>query len=112
MRRPVAGRNVVKFKFIPSKARQRVGELARDTGNITWTDHIVQRMRERGFDTDAVLRILRTGDVEDDPEEEDPGDWKIKIVRKMANGRVAGVVTVVVRNSRLVLITVEWEDRR
>ena len=112
MKRPAARQNVVKFKFTPAKARQRVSELALNTSNITWTDHIAQGMQERGFDTDGVLRILRTGDVEDDPEEEDPGDWKIKIVRKMANGRVAGVVTVVVQNSRLVLITVEWEDRR
>jgi hypothetical protein len=70
-------------------------------------------MAERGIDSDAVLRILRSGDVETDPEEaSQPGDWKAKIVRKLATGRVAGVVTVVRKKGQLVLITAEWEDHR
>ncbi len=94
-------------------AQQRVRELARSSGNLVWTDHIKERMSERGIDSDAVLRILRSGDVEDEPQEaRKAGDWKIKLVRVMNTGRAAGVVTVLVENSRLVLITAEWEDRR
>jgi Domain of unknown function (DUF4258) len=107
------GSKVVKFRLSAAKAQQRVRELATDTSNLVWTDHIVQRMSERGIDSDAVLRILRTGDVEDEPQEaEKAGDWKLKVVRKMNSGRVAGVVTVIAQNSRLVLVTTEWEDRR
>jgi hypothetical protein len=105
--------SVVKLRLTAGAAKQRVRELAQTTGNLVWTEHIQQRMAERGIDSDAVLRILRTGDVEEEPEEaKKPGDWKIKLVRMMGTGRVAGVVTVLVQTSRLVLVTTEWEDRR
>ena len=108
-----AGSKVVKFRLSAAKAQQRVRELATQTCNLVWTDHIGQRMSERGIDSDAMLRILRTGDIEGEPQEtEKAGDWKLKVVRKMNSGRVAGVVTVIAQNSRLVLITAEWEDRR
>jgi FAD synthase len=107
------GSKVVKFLLSAAKAQQRVRELAANSGNLVWTEHVERRMAERGIDSDAVLRILRTGDVEDEPREtEKAGDWKIKVVRKMNSGRVAGVVTVIAQNSRLVLVTTEWEDRR
>lgn len=105
--------SVVKFRLTASAAQQRVREISKDSSFLIWTDHIDQRMTERGIDTDAVLRILRTGDVEDDPAEGNKtGDWKIKIVRTMGTGRTAGVVTVLLENGCLVLITAEWEDRR
>jgi hypothetical protein len=104
---------VVKFRLTAAMAQQRVRELAQSSSNLVWTDHIKERMSERGIDSDAVLRILRGGDVEEEPQEaKKSGDWKIKLVRVMNTGRVAGVVTVLVENSRLVLITAEWEDRR
>jgi hypothetical protein len=106
-------RKVVKFRLTAAMAQQRVRELAQRSSNLVWTDHIKERMSERGIDSDAVLRILRSGDVEEEPQEaKRPGDWKIKLVRAMNTGRAAGVVTVLVENSRLVLITAEWEDRR
>jgi hypothetical protein len=108
-----ASSKVVKFRLSAAKAQQRVRELAANSGNLVWTEHIGQRMAQRGIDSDAVLRILRTGDVEDEPQQtEKAGDWKFKVVRKMNSGRVAGVVTVIAQNSRLVLVTTEWEDRR
>jgi hypothetical protein len=108
-----SGSKVVKFRLSAAKAQQRVRELAANSGNLVWTEHIEQRMAERGIDSDAVLRILRTGDVEDEPQKtRKAGDWKFKVVRKMNSGRVAGVVTVIAQNSRLVLVTTEWEDRR
>ena len=104
---------VVAYRLMAVVARRRVRELARNTSNLVWTDHIKERMEERGIDSEAVLRVLRDGDVEEEPTETNtPGDWKVKMVRKMGNGRVAGVVTVLVQNNRLVLKTAEWEDRR
>ena len=112
MRKPAVSK-VVKFRLSAAKGQQRVRELAADSKNLVWTDHIQQRMAERGIDADGVLRILRSGDVEEETlEAEKAGDWKIKLVRLMKSGRVAGVVTVLVANSRLVLVTTEWEDRR
>jgi hypothetical protein len=110
---PPARRSVVPYRLTAPVAKRRVQELAQDSGNLVWTDHLKERMEERGIDTDAVLRILRGGDVEEEPVPgKKPGDWKIKIVRMMGTGRVAGVVTILVENCRLVLMTAEWEDRR
>ena len=93
-------------------------ELATDTANLVWTDHIEQRMSERGIDASAVLQILRTGDVDDDPEESEvSGDWKVKVTRKMPTGRIADVIAAITESRKLVLITTvlittEWEDLR
>jgi FAD synthase len=104
---------VVAYRLTAGVAQKRVRELALDTSNLVWTSHIEERMEARGIDTDAVLRILREGDVEEEPcAGEKQGDWKIKVVRKMGNGRTAGVVTVLVDCTRLILITAQWEDRR
>lgn len=112
-RPPNPGKAVTAYRLTARAAQRRVRELAQNTSNLVWTDHIEERMVARGIDTDAVLRILRDGDVEEEPCAGDkPGDWKFKVVRKMGTGRVAGVVTVLVENSRLILITAEWEDRR
>ncbi len=104
---------MVRFRLTATAAQQRIRELSVRSQNLVWTKHIQERMEERGIDADAVLRILREGHVEDPPEEQkSAGDWKAKVVRKMNTGRVAGVVTIIVQNSRLVLKTAEWEDRR
>lgn len=107
---------VAKFRLTAAMARQRVRELAAEsaaTAALEWTNHIEERMAERDIDADAVLRILRKGDIEGEPEEgAKPGDWKIKITLKMATGRVAGVVAALTQEGRLVLITAQWEDPR
>jgi hypothetical protein len=108
---------VAKFRLTADAARARVRALAAEsasTANLIWTEHIEQQMEKRGIDADAVLRILRNGDIEGEPEEgKRPGDWKVKLTLKMATGRFAGVVTAIIGNgSSLVLITTEWEDRR
>jgi hypothetical protein len=70
-------------------------------------------MAERGFDSDAIRRVICSGDVEEDPTlTEVAGDWKFKIVLRMPTGRVAGVVVVIEKDRQLILITAEWEDRR
>jgi hypothetical protein len=107
---------VAKFTLTRAKAKERVRALSEKsarTAKLIWTEHIQQRMETRGIDSDAVLRILRQGDIDDDPSEgENPGDWKIKLVLKLPTGRVAGVVAVITRNDCLVLITAEWEDHQ
>lgn len=108
------GDRVSKFRLTPSAAQSKVRQLSASSSNLIFTRHIEQRMSERGIDTDAVLRILRTGSVDDEPQPtEIEGDWKIKVTRIMPSGRTAGVVTVLVgKNQKLVLLTAEWEDHR
>ena len=95
-----------------AEAQKRIRELAADSGNIVWTDHVLHQMSDRGIDDAAVRRILQTGYVDDPPIEstQDPNDWVAKITRRMATGRDAGVVTAITDGGRLILITAEWED--
>jgi hypothetical protein len=97
----------------PALAKARVGEIAKTTANLQWSKHILERMAERGIDDSDVLKVLRGGDVEEDPTEgANAGEWKIKLTRRLSNGRVAGVVTVLLSSGRLRLVTAEWEDQR
>lgn len=94
-------------------AQARVRALSMDTSNLRWSSHIRERMIERGIDSEDVLRILRNGDVESPPVEgQYSGEWRVKLTRKLSNGRVAGVVTVIINDRTLRLVTTEWEDYR
>ena len=71
-------------------------------------------MLTRDIDMIDVQRVLKTGEVVGPIE---PGldneEWKCKITaspRYPDNNREIGVVTIVVRASRLLIATVEWED--
>lgn len=105
--------SVVQIRLTARVAQQRVADLASDSRNLRWTRHIRERMKERGIDSEDVLRILRGGLVEHEPVAgEGEKEWKIKLTRKMATGRVAGVVTLLIADSYLRLLTAEWEDFR
>ncbi len=94
-----------------AECRDRMRELAADTGNVIWTDHVQDRMAQRGIDSGTVLQIVRTGDVDEAPAPgKAPGDWVIKATRKLATGRTAGVLVAITKAGKLVLITTEWED--
>jgi hypothetical protein len=93
-------------------ATNRIHSLARSSENIKWSRHATERMAEREiFDADA-LRIMRTGEVIDAPELTEYGEWKCKIIKRLQGGRDAGVVVIFLRDGKLLVKTVEWEDRR
>jgi len=101
---------VARLRFTAAKARQRINVLAERTNNLIWTDHIRVQMLNRGITTNDVLRVLRTGYVDEDPTETERGEWKCKITKSIRGGRDVGVVTVIWQATRLVLVTAEWED--
>ncbi|MFQ5970703.1 MAG: DUF4258 domain-containing protein [Alphaproteobacteria bacterium] len=93
------------------QAEELVHQRARDTSNIGWHPHALERQDERAITTVEVLRILRTGHVEGEPELLDHGDWKVIMTKRMPGTREAGVVTVIFREGeRLYVRTVEWMD--
>ena len=71
-----------------------------------------ERMVERGFDIDDVLQIVDEGSIEGPiAAGRREGEWRCTVVGKLPwTSREAGVVTVVVRESRLIFVTVEWMD--
>lgn len=103
-------RKVTRYRLTSAIAEKRIKSLAEISDNIAWSFHALQRMSEREiFDAD-VLRILRGGSIENEPEEARQGEWKCKMVRRLRGSREAGVVVIILRADRLLVKTVEWED--
>ena len=99
------------FRATQAWARERIRELAADTGKIRWSVHARERMVERGITDVDVLKVLRSGHIESDPVRSDQGDgWKVKVVRAHASGREIVVVTLILDRGFLRLVTIEWED--
>jgi hypothetical protein len=93
-------------------AQERIRDIAWDSDRVIFTNHAEERMEERGISRPEVLEALRGGYVDESPKEEFAGEWKCKVTSKL-RGRTAGVVTIVVdARSKLVIVTVEWEDLR
>ena len=102
--------NVARFRLTAARAQEIIREAAQDADNVVWGTHALGRMEERGIYDIDVLRILRGGWVDDDPEPTDRGEWKCKVTLNIKRGRTAGVVTVIMQNGALFVKTVEWED--
>lgn len=90
-----------------------IRELAR-SGRTAWSDHAFDERRgERSIDIADVLTVFRLGDIEGPilPGRK-PGEWRCLVRGPLPwTPREAGVVTVVVRGARLIVVTVEWMDR-
>jgi hypothetical protein len=104
--------NITQLKPTAGSAQKLVRSLAADSSKIRWTQHVVERMAERGIDSTDVLNILTKGDVDDAPDAtEKEGEFTLKITKKLSSGRVAGVVLVLIPKSKKIrLLTAEWED--
>jgi hypothetical protein len=104
---------VVDFKLTRPVAQKRIREIAVNSKNIIWgSQHATERMEQRGLFNQDVLRILRNGFIDEDPEKTSYGEWKCKMTLKIRGGRVAGVVVIILLDGRLFPKTVEWEDGR
>ena len=102
---------MTEVRLTKSVARQRIRDIAANSGNVIIGAHAKERMVERGIFRPDIDRILRTGDVSDEPEPAELGEWKCKVTRAIRGGRTAGVVTLILRGGkRLFVKTVEWED--
>jgi Domain of unknown function (DUF4258) len=101
----------VPFKPRPETLRDLVHRLASDTDNISWSTHAQERMYERGLTDKMAIEVLQKGDCKGEVEAgAKPGEWKLKLVRRVKGKREAGVVVLTVRNARLFVKTAEWED--
>ena len=74
----------------------RVHSLAlADSLNVRMGEpHFKQRMRERGIDMRLVMEVLKSGRGVGRPEQDEFGDWRIRMRRKVAGQRVNVVVAV------------------
>ena len=70
-------------------------------------------MADRDIFRPDLDRILRTGDVDGEPEKAEFGEWKCKVTQAIRGRRVAGVVAIILRDGKKLFVkTVEWEDKR
>ena len=81
----------------------RMHDLAKNTLNINWTEHALERLDERGLTTRQVLSTLRDGEAERDPIPDQDGDWEVVLIRRSA-GRLVRVVAAL-SGCRLYVIT-------
>ncbi|MCA3487208.1 MAG: DUF4258 domain-containing protein [Rhodobacter sp.] len=102
----------VEFRPSPQKLLASVRTLAATSGNVSFGKHALDRMEERNITTLDVLRVLRSGEIEGKIEAgQGLGEWKCKIVERRPRARAIGVATIVKKENRLFIKTVEWEDR-
>lgn len=96
-----------RYKERPSadELTQRAHELAMDSENIRFdAPHAQQRMGERKITIRQILEVLRNGICVSGPTDDQYGDWRIKLQRKVAGKRVQ--VVVAVKKTHLEVITV------
>ena len=82
-------------------------------GKISYGSHVLDRLDERqNFDIMDVGKLLRTGEIEGEVKPgANSGEWSCLVTGKFSlDGREAGVATIVVREERLIIKTVEWMD--
>ena len=91
-------------------AEKRIREAANAPGEVVVGTHARERMLEREIDDVDVLRVLRGGFIVGEPEPAEPGEWKCKVIARLKGAREVGVVVIILRNKRLFVKTVEWED--
>ena len=86
--------------------------LAKATDRVIFSDHVEERMEERGISDLDVFRVLERGYLKGDIRPGiNVGEWVCKVAYKLRGSRELGVITVVVQSEHLWLNTVEWEDR-
>lgn len=82
-------------------------------GAYSHSAHVLdERMIERGFDFDDIAKIIELGDIDGEivPGRRE-GEWRCRVIGKLNwHPREAGVVTVVIREKKLLFVTVKWMD--
>ena len=95
----------VTFTLSKPKALALVRELAKDNGNVVFTDHARIRMRQRQITPKAVLECLLHGSIVEGPALGIKGTWEL-VTQRMGAGRKLHVGFAIDLPSRLIIITV------
>jgi Domain of unknown function (DUF4258) len=82
-------------------------------GRVGFSPHAFERSDQRDIDLPDALAVLRQGEIKGGiVAGNSPGEWKCKVTSTaLGSSRSIGVVTVVIREKRLFIVTVEWEDK-
>ncbi len=92
------------------EAEKLIQERAADSAKVVILGHPEERCEERDINDVELYQILRGGVVTDAPRLEE-GDWVAVISRRIRGTRDAGVVTIILREDKLIVKTVMWVDQ-
>ena len=100
--------SIVPFQQPPAHedAQGRVRELARNTGNIFWSEHAQERMSERDIILREALGTIRGGRIDGRIVPDGEGRWKMTLRRRFAGRIIRVVVAVADHDDNLDVITV------
>ena len=110
MQRRKSDPKISEYRLTAAIAEKRIRSLALTSDKVAWSHHALERMVEREILDVDVLRVLRTGTIAGEPELTPHGEWKCKMVRPIRGSREVGVITILLKTSRLLIKAVEWED--
>ena len=93
------------------RAETLIRKLAERSQNVVFSHHAMLRMEQRTISLMDVFNVLTKGFVEATPKPaKSHGEWVCKVVRHARGNRDIGVITILIREERLFIKTVEWED--
>jgi hypothetical protein len=96
----------------PEVLLAKIKFLAEQTEMVVFSEHAQERMLERDISDLDVYRVLDKGAIKGGIRAgRKPGEWICKVAWRLRGSRDVGVVVVVIREKRLWINTVEWEDR-
>lgn len=87
--------------------------MAQDSFNVAIkkTYHAEDRQDERDITDLMIHTVLKSGHITGEIEcGERPGEWVFKMTKRMKGKREVGVVSVLMKGPKLLVITAEWED--
>jgi hypothetical protein len=82
----------------------RIREIV-DYGSIRFSNHVIQRMEERDYNTRDVIHILKTGKILKLSKEKDD-KYRCEVHGEDLDGSRGAVVTIVIKNIKMVIVTV------
>lgn len=100
--------------FSPDRAafQTRVRDLAAESCNVLQkSGHARDRQEERGIYDWMLFDVLRTGFLEGPiVAGENPGEWKFEMTKRVKGKREVGVVSVLMRETKIFVVTAMWKD--
>ena len=103
-------KTVVPLQLSIEVARVKVRDAVQASSNVEFTEHAQERLAERDFTVQDVIKVLQRGDIDELPTRTALKEWQCKVTLKLRGIRTAGVVVIILINDRLLVKTVEWEN--
>lgn len=110
-RKPDAEQNILPLRQRPHIFLSLVHDLAQDSKNIAWSAHARKRFSGRDISNRMAVTVLRNGQIKGDiVPGKMAGEWKAKLFFPIPGRREVGVAMILIKEQRIFVKTVEWED--